>query len=267
MTMNNFDIEAVRNHWMQQAKKYGLSPEASWSDYRVIEMEIREITSHLSEEDRVLDIGCANGYSTVQYAAQKKIEIRGLDYIPNMVELAKQRLQNLSIPLSGKVEFCVGDITNLDEPNLYYDKVICTRVLINLGEWVNQCKGLNESIRVLKPGANLLLSEATLQGWNQINKLRREWQLPDIPMPSFNRYIDENLLISEATKKCDLIDVINFSSTYYVGTRVIKPLLAKALSVEVDVADPNMELNKWFANLPAWGDCGIQKLFIFKKRK
>jgi hypothetical protein len=85
-------------------------------------------------------------------------------------------------------------------------------------------------------------------------------------MPPFNKYLDEDQLISEATKNCNLIDVINFASTYFVGTRVLKPLLAKALNVDVDVADPNMEFNKWFANLPAWGDFGTQKLFIFNKK-
>jgi ubiquinone/menaquinone biosynthesis C-methylase UbiE len=264
--INNFDVEAVRNHWIQQAINHGLSSAASWSDHRVIEMEIREITPHLSIGDRVLDVGCANGFSTIQYAAQKKIEIHGIDYIPQMIELANQRLQSLPLSLLGIVDFCIGDITNLNEPDSSYDKVICARVLINLGNWENQRNGLSESIRVLKPGGTLILSEATLQGWNQINKFRREWKLPDIPMPPFNKYLDEDQLISEATKHSNLIDIINFSSTYFVGTRVLKPLLAKALNVDVHVADPNMEFNKWFANLPAWGDFGTQKLFIFKKR-
>ncbi len=264
---NNINLDAVRSHWTQQAIDHGLSSSASWSDHCVIEMEIREITSHLSTGDNVLDIGCANGFSTAQYAAQKKINILGLDYIPEMVESAKKRLQALSSALPGTIEFGIGDITKLNLQDAIYDKVICTRVLINLGDWDNQCNGLNEAIRVLKPGGQLILSEATLQGWNQINKFRREWKLPNIPIPAFNLYLDENQLISEASKRCDLIDVINFASTYYVGTRVFKPLLAKALNIDIDVADPKMDFNKWFSNLPSWGDFGTQKLFIFEKRK
>ena len=42
--------------------------------------------ANLSDGDKVLDIGCANGYSTVQFASQRKIDIRGVDYIPEMVE-------------------------------------------------------------------------------------------------------------------------------------------------------------------------------------
>jgi hypothetical protein len=47
----------------------------------------------------------------------------------------------------------------------------------------------------LKTGGTLLLSEATIQGWQRLNQFRREWALPDIPMPPFNRYLDENQVI------------------------------------------------------------------------
>ena len=33
----------------------------------------------------------------------------------------------------------------------------------------------------------------------------------------------------------------------------------------LNVADPNMEWNRWFSQLPPWGDYGIQELFIFRK--
>jgi hypothetical protein len=62
------------------------------------------------------------------------------------------------------------------------------------------------------------------------------------------------------------MDIVNFASTYYVGTRVLKPLLNQALGSVVDVANPNMEWNRWFSQLPASGDYGTQKLFVFRKR-
>jgi hypothetical protein len=51
-----------------------------------------------------------------------------------------------------------------------------------------------------------------------------------------------------------------------VGTRVVKPLLARALGGEVDVADPKMHWNRWCSELPAAGDYGTQKLFVFRKK-
>ena len=259
-------IEEIRDYWTQQALKHGLSPDASWSDRTVIEMEIRNIMDRLHDGDRVLDVGCANGYSTVQFASQKKVNIRGVDYIPEMIDQARQRLEGIAKKLLGTVEFEVGDITGLTEPSDAYDKVVVIRVIINLRDWNRQLKGLKECARVLKPGGLLLLSEATLQGWRKLNQFRREWGLFDIPMPSFNQYIDQDQVIEDLSPQLQLVELVNFASTYYVATRVVKPLLIQALGEKINVADPNMDWNQWFGQLPAWGDYGTQKLFVFKKR-
>lgn len=261
-----YSLQQVREFWKQQAVVHGQSPAASWSDQCVIEMEIREILARLEDGDRVLDIGCANGFSTVQFAAQKRIEILGMDYIPEMIEQAKLRSAQLTGKLAGKVSFDVGDITALNQPPESFDKVVVIRVVINLGEWPNQLRGLKECARVLKPGGMLLLSEATLQGWLRLNSFRSEWGMPDIPMPPFNNYLDQDLVVEETAPLLELVSLENFASTYYVGTRVLKPLLAQALSTQASTTDPNMHWNRWFSSLPAAGDYGTQKLFVFRKR-
>jgi len=260
-----FTADQVREYWTNQALTFGQAPASSWSDQPIIDMEIREILKYLNEGDQVLDIGCANGYSTTQIAARKKIAIRGIDYIPEMINNAQQRLTGVGNKLLGNIEFDVGDITNLQEPTSTYDKVIVIRVIINLGEWNVQVKALHECVRVIKPGGLLLLSEATLQGWNNMNKFRREWNLPDIPMPAFNQYLDEEKVKRELSEDIQFIELVDFSSTYYVGTRVLKPLFIKALRESINVGDPDMEWNRWFSQLPSWGNYGTQRLFIFKK--
>lgn len=261
-----FTLEQIRDYWSQQAQAHGTSPAASWADQRVIELEIREILKYLRDGDRVLDIGCANGYSTVQFAAQRALSIRGLDYIPEMIANARQRIAGLPAPIRERVGFDVGDITRLPERDSSYDKVIVVRVLINLGAWENQLQALRECARVVRPGGTLLLSEATLQGWTSLNRFRREWGLPDIPMPAFNLYLDQERLIEAAAPALRLEAVSDFASSYYVGTRVLKPLLIKSLGMDIDVADPNMEWNRWMGQLPAAGDYGTQKLFVFRKQ-
>jgi len=233
----------------------------------VIEMEIREILARLEDGDRVLDIGCANGFSTVHFAAQRRVEILGLDYIPEMIEQAKKRSAELSGRLAGRVSFEVGDITAIDHAPESFDKVVVIRVVINLGEWPNQLRGLRECARVLKPGGLLLLSEATLQGWKRLNGFRNEWAMPDIPIPPFNNYLDQDLVVEETSSILELVSLVNYASTYYVGTRVLKPLLIQALGAQAAAADPNMHWNRWFSSLPAAGDYGTQKLFVFRKRR
>lgn len=266
-------LEQIREFWDQQATTHGTSPAASWSDHPVIEMEIRQILPYLNDGDSVLDAGCANGYSTLQFAAQRRIAICGIDYIPEMITQAWQNLRVFEQDkksLLGNVSFIVGDITDLEDATDLYDTVVVIRVIINLGEWDRQLQGLRECVRVLRPGGMLLLSEATVQGWQRLNTFRREWGLPDIPMPPFNTYLDQDQVIDALSNDLTLLDVANFSSTYYVGTRVLKPLLIQALGQttgkEIDVADPDMEWNRWFASLPAWGDYGTQKLFVFRKK-
>jgi len=263
--MKKLNLKQINKFWTKQALRHGQSPLASWSDQPAIDMEIRQLIKYLENGDKVLDIGCGNGYSTFQLAAHKRINIKGIDNIPEMIANANLRLKNSKIRLAGKVNFKVGDITDLDESTASYDKVITTRVLINLGNWNNQLAGLKECCRVLKKGGVLLLSEATLQGWRQLNKFRKEWGLTEIAMPPFNSYLDQDKVVKAVRSYLKLSTIVNFASTYYIGTRVLKPLLIKALKSNIDAADPGMEWNRWFAQLPSGGDYGTQKLFIFKK--
>ncbi|MGI8588258.1 MAG: class I SAM-dependent methyltransferase [Chloroflexia bacterium] len=258
--------DEIRAYWTQQALAHGQSPAASWTDQPVIELEIQTITQYLAEGDRVLDVGCANGFSTVQFAAFQQIAILGLDYIPAMIDAARERLAGLADRLRGTVDFAVGDARQLALPDAQFDKVVVVRVIINLGEWPDQVQGLQECVRMVKPGGLLLLSEATLQGWRRLNALRREWGLPDIPVPGFNNYLDEEMVVAALAPWMELQAIINFASTYYVGSRVLKPMLARACNLEIDVADPLMEWNRWFAQLPSAGDYGTQKLLVFRKR-
>jgi ubiquinone/menaquinone biosynthesis C-methylase UbiE len=258
--------EQIRAYWTEQSRVHGLSAAASWSDTPAIELEIRQLLNRLDDGDRVLDVGCGNGYSTIRYAAQKRVAIRGVDYVPEMIEQARTRAASLGGGLSGTVDFAVADAMALPDPDGAYDKVIAVRVLINLGSWAAQRAALAGLDRVTRPGGLLLLSEATEQGWSKLNAFRGEWGLGPIPVPEFNTYLDEQRVVEVLDPSFDLIEIANFASSYYVGTRVLKPLLIQALHADVDVADPDLQWNRWWAQAPAWGDYGTQKLFVFRKR-
>lgn len=264
---SRFTQDEIRAFWEASADAHGEAPEASWSDVRAIELEIAEIAGRLRDGDRVLDAGCANGYSTVRFAAEKAVDILGIDYVPAMIDAARRRLSALEGRLRGTVRFELGDLAAGGLPAGAFDKVVCTRVIINLGPWERQRDGIGACAAALRPGGLLLLSEASLQGWRRLNEFRREWGLQDIPMPPFNNYLDEELLAADAPPSLELVETRDFSSSYFVATRVFKPLLSQALGGRVDAADPLALFNRWASSLPAAGDFGTQRLFVFRRRE
>lgn len=256
----------IQDFWTNNAKTFGASHEASWSDKYCIELEIREILNYLKDGDSVLDVGCANAYSTIRYACEKDVTIKGIDYIDEMIKNAQKRKKEFKKSIVGKVDFQVGNILKLADSDHSYDKVIAVRVICNLFNSENQKKGLLECARVLKNGGFLLFSEPTIQGWEKLNKFRAEWQLEKIGMPDQNRYLDENFILDILQKNSmRLVKVQNFASTYFVMTRIIKPLMSYARGIENNIVDPDLEWNRLSSLLPAFGDYGIQKLFIFQK--
>jgi SAM-dependent methyltransferase len=259
-------VEKIFEHWSSQAAEHGLDPASSWSDWRAIELEIEAISAHLGPGLHILDAGSGSGYSSARYAALDDSRIVGVDYVPQMIEHARERLAHLPSNVSDRLEFHVGDVRKLGFADQTFDRVIATRAVINLGTRSEQAKALSEFGRVLRPGGVLLLSDATIQGLGRLNALRVEWGLEPIPQPAFNLYLDEAELESTTGAELELVAVQNFASSYFVATRVLKPLLAKVAGAEVDVADPDAEFNRWAAQLPAAGDYGTQKLFIFRKR-
>jgi ubiquinone/menaquinone biosynthesis C-methylase UbiE len=265
--VTKFSENEIREYWRNQAISFGDDHRASWADVQAMNLEIAEISKWLHDGMRVIDIGCANGFSTLHYAERFCIDIKGVDFIPEMVAAGKERLAARPVPPQRAVEFATGDIMALAEPDGYYDAAIVTRVIINLAQNDKQRVAVREAARVVKPGGILLVSEATREGLQRLNSFRSEWGLPAIPEPPFNNYVDEELMRNAAPDLLDLEEVSNFASTYFVGTRVLKPLLAGATGNKVDPARPDMEWNRFFSLLPAAGDYGTQKLFVFRRKE
>src|ERR1700694_421053 len=82
----------IRDYWRNQATNFGEDHRASWTDVYAINLEIAEISKRLRNDTRVIDIGCANGFSTINYAQRFRIDIKGIDYIPEMIAAANNRL-------------------------------------------------------------------------------------------------------------------------------------------------------------------------------
>lgn len=260
---SRLDDEQIRGFWSSQARSHGQSHAASWNDQRVIDLEIAAISRYLEPGHRLLDAGCANGYSTARYAMDiEGLDVTGVDYTPEMIEEAHARHAKLPGDVRERLRFAQGDVTNLAFEDGTFDRVLTTRVLISLTSTDLQRAALAECVRVCRPGGKVLLSEASEQAWERLNALRGELGMEAIPMPGFNTYLDEDGLFAHLPAGVTLERVVDFSSSYFVATRVVKPLLASMFPESMDVANPDSHINRWASMLPSAGDYGTQRLFV-----
>ena len=178
----------IHEFWEKLAKSKPPGELVTHGDINQVALEIDAISSFLSEDSSVLDVGCGTGFSTVVYA-QKCKEAVGIDYSISMIELAKlhHNLRNL--------KFQHADVLSLNKKYGRYSTIISTRCLINLKSWDKQKDALKRIHSCLMPGGNLILLEGSQQGRSGLNKLRRSVGLSDMPEVWHNIDFDEEKLI------------------------------------------------------------------------
>lgn len=118
----------------------------------------RKATAHaidkmfLSEDQRVLDIGCGIG-GTARYIAEKiRCKVTGIDLTPEYISIAKV-LTDLT-NLSHLVNYKVASALDMPFENKTFDAAITIHVAMNIRE---REKLYKEIARVLKPGATFCI--------------------------------------------------------------------------------------------------------------
>lgn len=252
----------IKQTWDYSAEKHKESHWASWGDKYAISLEIENIAKYIKEGDYVLDVGCANGYSTFEQLEKKKIKIHGIDFSEKMIKYAKERKNKKK--LGDHITFSVGDIRHLDFENDFFNVTYTTRVIINLANWEEQVIGILECIRVTKKGGIIVLSEAFWEPLVLLNSLRAIKNLEALFEHDFNRYLKkqklEKLLIDAGLK----YEIIDFSSIYYLGSRFLRELVTNV----DDYPGYTNPINKIFYNIEknySGGGFGIQQACIIYK--
>jgi ubiquinone/menaquinone biosynthesis C-methylase UbiE len=107
---------------------------------------------------RVLDVGCGPGDDARALAAIVGASGRvvGIDVDPMMLEEAERR----SAGQPHRVEFRLGDVYRLEEPDAAFDACRAERVFLHLDE---PAGALTEMIRVLEPGGRLSLIDRDIE--------------------------------------------------------------------------------------------------------
>lgn len=242
--------------------RYATSP-----DFNLREIEIEYLARWLQDGATILDVGCGNGYSALCYAVLFDSVFVGIDFVPEMIEAAKQMSGQFQI--KGRVEFQVGDVTELQFPDVAFDIVISQRCLLNLATRKDQWQAMREIARVLKPGGRYLMLEGTLQGLRRLNEVRSMFGLGQIPeaAPGYNRFsnkFDEEEMLQVADTLFERLEGIQRFGMYYFISRVIHPLLVAPEQPKYD-ARINAVARQICSQIPNYEDLGHVALFVFRR--
>jgi len=229
----------------------------------MVEKEIFEISKYITGTEKICDFGCNNGYGTFRLLALfDGIEIDGIDFSENLIEVAKKALN--SSKYAKRARFFLGNILDPESyPKRKYDTVLLKRILINLETPENQMKALAYVEALLKPDGKIIMSEAVEENWKRLNQLRHEFDLEDLGQPWHNCYLKKEVIdFLYSHFRVELDD--DYSSSYYILSRVLNPWIQKLNNVKK--LDYLSEINRMAASLPNFGDYGTQRLFILKPK-
>ncbi|HAX49519.1 MAG TPA: methyltransferase domain-containing protein [Ignavibacteria bacterium] len=252
----------IKETWEKQAINFKDSHWVSWGDNWAIDLEIENNARYIKEGDKVLDVGCANGFAAFRQADMKKINITGIDYAENMIKYALEKHREFSSPEN--IIFKQGDVRKLDFADNEFDLTYTTRVLINLPNWEEQKTGIEESYRVTKKGGTVILSEAFWEPLVLLNSMRTLVKLPPLVEHDFNRYIKFSRVEEFLKTKGYTYEIIDYTSVYYLGSRFLRELITDA-SKYPGYSNP---VNEIFYNIEkeySGGGFGIQQAIVIKK--
>ena len=111
---------------------------------------IREIAinSFINKDSSVLEIGCTNGFSSIEINKITKCNVIGIDINKNSISNANEKIKINALD-ENKIKFEYGDAENLSKfKDNTFDLIICGNAISFIND---KNKALKELIRVLKP--------------------------------------------------------------------------------------------------------------------
>lgn len=259
------DIEEVKEMWNEAARKLGDSPLATTHDRLLRNLEIEGVLKYIpstKKKLKVLDLGCGNGFSTIEYAKVRAHDFTGVDFSDEMIKFAQKALKKNQKKLKGTLSFLQGDALALDFKDGTLDLVTTGRCLVNLVTVEDQKKGLLEIRRVLKKGGYAILCEGSQQGFEAVNNLRKIAELPLMTYHWHNIYLDETKLVPFMKKHFTVEAIDAFASTYFIASRIFNAIS----SPDPKKPDYFSKINKVATKLPAIGDYSSLKIYVLRKK-
>lgn len=259
MTEDWARIGAIQTYWNEQGKKYAADLRATNPDPLAKELELSALRRVLNPARDTLEAGCGNGYNLFRLREYLCGRIAGFDYAEALIDAA--RAEHIRTGSDARITFHMASI--LDDLGFLgvFPQIFTDRCLINLPSLDLQIEALRRLAAILITGGLLVCIESTRQGQERLNDLREQAGLHRIPYHWHNLYLDEDTFLARLPQELRLVKVDDFSSLYFVISRVFNARLTPP-GQEPDYLS---EINRVAAALPSMGDYGPLKMFVFEK--
>jgi SAM-dependent methyltransferase len=258
-------MEASKNEkmvafWSERARLYGNDPRANTNDIWLREVEIAYVGRAIQESPakRVLDFGCANGFSTRRLAQSNPSSMFvGVDINTEMIRLAME--QNRKEPLAN-LAFQHLDI--LREPfEKGFNFIYAIRVFQNMDSLEFQKRIADRLCDLLSAGGRFLYVESYLDGYLSLNDDRESMGLSPLPIHPHLTLLSSEF-DSHVANKVKLVRRDFVSSSYYLITRLVYSYLAKINDEPIDYNHP---MHQVAAMVPQVGNYGPQRASLYVK--
>jgi len=251
--------DLVTKRYFEEAQQRELSLKSTMPDSNTRRLEIENILKYINENDSCIEIGCGNGAASIEISKIKTLDLTSIDDNEEMIKLAKKQPTN---EIKGKIQFQRLNVLNLDFQETH-DTIFSIRCIVNLMIWEDQKKALQKMAKAVKKGGKLILLEAFSDGLDELNQARKELGLENIPPAYHNLHLNKELVIPHLQENnMNLIKEDNFLSSYYFGSRILYPALAKANNVEIV---KNSKIDKFFSYFAPIGNFSHIKILAFQK--
>lgn len=250
--------EDMLKFWSDRVNRYGTDPKSNTNDVWLREVEIisTQKVLDLCKPSRVLDFGCANGYTTRRLAEKyPDISFVGIDVNDKMIAAANE------VSLPKNLSFRCGDVL-VDDIGRGFDLVMAIRVFQNIETLELQMRVFDRLHDLLALDGSFFFIESYVDGYEQINRDRENIELTPLPI---QRHLT---LLTEAFDEhvADIMECVERgspSSVYYLVTRLVYSKLASLNNEAIDYDHP---LHRLAAVVPQIGEYGPQRSGLFKKR-
>ncbi|MBX3410910.1 MAG: bifunctional demethylmenaquinone methyltransferase/2-methoxy-6-polyprenyl-1,4-benzoquinol methylase UbiE [Phycisphaeraceae bacterium] len=115
--------------------------------------------------ERVLDVACGTGDLTQAFARSPAAGVIGMDFTPEMLDVARAKKQRLESVPASKITYMQGDAQDLPFPANSFDVV---SIAFGIRNVESPRRALAEFRRVLRPGGRLIVLEFDRPSWGPL---------------------------------------------------------------------------------------------------